>query len=71
MQKFKDKERILKAARQKQLLTQESSQKTVTWVLKRTFVGQNGVAQSIQSDKKQEPATTITNLAKLSFNIER
>ena len=52
MPKVKDKERIWKAAREKQSYLQRSSHKTISWFLKRNFAGQKGLERSIQSDKK-------------------
>ena len=61
MPKVKDKQRILKAAREKLLsYLQGSSHKTVSWFLNRNFAGQKGLAQNIQSDDKQGPTTKIT-----------
>ena len=58
MPKVKDRERILKAAREKQeSYQQRSSHKTMRWFLKRNFVGKKGLKRSIQSDEKQGPTT--------------
>ena len=51
--KIKDKERILKVAREKETVTYKG-------VLKRNFVGKKGGAQSIQSDEQQGPTSKIT-----------
>ena len=52
--KVKDKERFLKAAREKQLSDlQGSSHKTVSCFLKRNFAGYKGLARNIQSHEKQ------------------
>ena len=60
MPKFKDKVRILKAAREKQLVTYKGVPiKLSADYLNRNFAGQKGVAQSIQNDKKQGPTTKI------------
>ena len=53
--KIKDKERILKAAREKQSYLQRSSHKIINWFLKWNFAGKKGLARSIQSDEKQGP----------------
>ena len=51
--KIKDKERILKAAREKETrYLQRSSHETVCWFLKRNFAGKKGLERSIQSDEK-------------------
>ena len=59
MPKLKDKEKILKRARKKQL-PEGSSYKIVNWFLKQNFAGQKGMARNIQSDEKQRPATRTT-----------
>ena len=61
MQMVKDKERILKAAREKQLSYLKGSfHKTVCWFLNRNSAGQKGLAGIIQSNEKQGPTTKIT-----------
>ena len=55
MPNVKDKERILKAAREKQ----ESYHKTVRRFLKRNTAGQKGLARNIQSHKKQGPTVKV------------
>ena len=57
MPKVKGKERILKAAREKQSYLQRSSHKIISSFLKRNFAGKKGLARSIQSDEKQGPTT--------------
>ena len=59
MPKLKDKEKILKRARKKQL-PEGSSYKIVNWFLKQNFAGQKGMARNIQSDEKQGPTNGIT-----------
>ena len=51
MPKLKDKEKILKRARKKQL-PEGSSYKIVNWFLKQNFAGQKGMARNIQSHEK-------------------
>lgn len=64
MVKFK--ERILKAAKEKQLVDiQGSSHKTVSRFLNRNFAGQKGLTQNIQSNENPRHYP-----AKLSFRIE-
>ena len=58
MPKVKDKERILKAAREVSYL-QGSSHKAVSQCLKRNSAGQKGLAGNIQSREKQEPTAKI------------
>ena len=61
MPKVKDKEKILKAVREKQRVNlQRSSHKTISGFLKRNFAGQKGVARSIQSHEKQGPTAKFT-----------
>ena len=60
MSKVKDRERILKEAREKPGVIQRSFHKTVIRFLKRNFEGKKGLARSIQSDEKQRPTTKIT-----------
>ena len=55
MPNVKDKERILKAAREKQSYLQRSSHKIINWFLKWNFAGKKGLARSIQNDDKQGP----------------
>ena len=52
MPKVKDKERILKAAREKETVTCKSPHKTVTCFLKRNLEAKRGLARSIQRDEK-------------------
>ena len=61
MSKVKDKERILKVARERQRVTylQRSTYKTISWLLKRNFAGKKGPARNIQSD--------VTDLKPRSF----
>ena len=54
IEKIKDKERILKAARKKQL-EQGSYDKVISWFLKRNTTHQEGLAWSIPSNEKQGP----------------
>ena len=60
MQNVKDKEIILKAAREKQLVTYKVAPIRLRWFLNRNFVGQKGSVKNIQSDEKQGPSTKIT-----------
>ena len=57
MPKVKDKERILKAAREK--FVSGSSHKTGSWFLSKTFARQKELARNIQSDEKQVPIAKI------------
>ena len=58
--KIKDKDRILKVAREKETVTYKG-------VLKRNFVGKKGGAQSIQSDEQQGPTSKITLSSKATI----
>ena len=53
--KIKDKERILKAAKEKDSYLQRSSHKTISWFLKRNLTGNMGLERSIWSHKRQGP----------------
>ena len=53
MPKVKDKERILKATREEQLVTYKGLQKTISRFFKRLLASKKGLAGSIQSDEKQ------------------
>ena len=55
--KIKDKERILKAAKEKDSYDsylQGSSHKTMSWFLQRNLAGKNGLERSIQNHEKQD-----------------
>ena len=67
MPKVEDKEKILKAPREKQSYLQKTSHKTVSWFLKRNLTHTKGLARSIQSDEKQGPTTKITLSSKAIF----
>ena len=58
--KIKDKERILKAAEEKQSYLQRHAHKMISWFLKRNLAGKKGLEKSIQSHEKQGPTTEIT-----------
>ena len=60
MQKFKDKERILKAAREKQLITYKGAPIRPSADFSTETAGQKGLARNTQSDEKQGPTTNIT-----------
>ena len=57
MPKVKDKERLIKAAREKQRVTYKGVPIILSADLKRNFAGKKGLARSIQSDEKQGPTT--------------
>ena len=59
MPKVKDKERILKAAREKQRVTYKGVpiRLLADFSKKKNFPGKKGLARSIQSDEKQGPTT--------------
>ena len=56
--KYKDKERILKAAKAESYL-QRSSHKTVSSFLKRDLTGKKGLERSIPSHERQGPTSKI------------
>ena len=60
--KIKDKQRILKAAREKQRVTYKGvpSHKTTSWFLKRNFAGKKGLERIIWSHERQGPTSKIT-----------
>ena len=60
--KIKDKERILKAEREKETVTYKGVpiRLSVDFSKKKTFAGKKGLARSTQSDEKQGPTTKIT-----------
>ena len=61
MSKLKDKERILKAAREKQIVTYKGVPIRLSADFsKRNFAGKKGLARSIQSDEKPRPTSKIT-----------
>ena len=68
LSKIKDKERILKAAREGSYL-QTSSHKTISWCLKRNLAGKKGRARSIWSPERQELTSKLLYPAKLSFRM--
>ena len=64
MPKVKDKERILKAAREKQLVTYRGVPIRLFLLLKRNFAGYKGLTRNIQSHEKQGP------IAKIALSIK-
>ena len=57
MPKVKDKERISKAAREKQLVTYNGIPIRLSVDFSKETAGQKGLTRSIQTDKKQGPTT--------------
>ena len=57
MPKVKDKERILKAAREKKLVTYRGVPLRLSADFSKETAGYKGLARSIQNDEKQGPAT--------------
>ena len=70
MPEVKDKERILTEGEKSINYLQGSSDKIVSWFLKRNFAEHKELAWNIQIDKKQRPITNITIPAKLLFRIK-
>ena len=60
MRKVKDKERILKAAREKQLITYKGACMNVSWFQNTNAADQKGLTRNNQSDEKQGLITNIT-----------
>ena len=58
--KIKDKERILKEAREKETVTYKGVPIRQSAVLKRNLAGKKGMERSIQNRKKQGPKSNIT-----------
>ena len=58
--KIKDKERILKEAREKETVTYKGVPIRQSAVLKRNLAGKKGLARSIQSHERQSPTSKIT-----------
>ena len=63
LSKIKDKERILKAAKEKETVTW-SSHKIISWFLKTNLAGKKGLERSIQSHESQGPTSKITPSSK-------
>ena len=57
MAKIKDKERILKAAREKQSQLQRKPHKVISRFLSRNFAGQKGGALYVESLEREKSAT--------------
>ena len=68
MLKVKDKERILKAAREKQRVN--SKKRLSADFSKKPFSGKKGIARSIQSDENKDLQPRLLYPAKLSFKME-
>ena len=65
--KMKGKERILKAAREKETVTHKGVPIRLSRFLKRNLAGKKGMERSIQIDEKQGPTTEITLSSKASI----
>ena len=68
MPKVEDKERILKAAREKQRVN--SKKRLSADFSKKPFSGKKGIARSIQSDENKDLQPRLLYPAKLSFKME-
>ena len=68
MAKVKYKERLLKAASEKQV---GNCRKAISWLFSRNSAGQTGVAWYIQSDEKKKPTTKNILAGKASIQIWR
>ena len=60
MAKFQDKERILKVAREKQIVTYNGAPRRLAADLSRDTTNQEGMARNVPSKEKQRPATKTT-----------
>ena len=67
----KNKERILKATREKQSHVQGIPSKLISWFFWINFAGQKGMAWYIQRADREEAANRILYTARLSFRIEK
>ena len=65
LSKIKDRERILKAAREKQRVTYKGVP-----IPKRNFAGKKGLTRSVQRDESKDLQPRLLYSAKLSFRIE-
>ena len=70
MPKIKDKKRILKAARKKNLATYKGTPIRFQLISHQNLAGQKGSAGNIQSDEKQGPTTKITIPSKAITRIK-
>ena len=68
--KIKDKERILKAAREKETVTCKSPHKTVTCFLKRNLAARRGWKEVFHAMKGNDLHPGLLYPAKLSFRME-
>ena len=68
--KIKDKERILKASREKETATYEGVPMTLTAHFSRNPAGKQGMERSIQSHERQGPHPRLLYPTKLSFKME-
>ena len=66
----KDKERLLKAEKEKKLVTYKWVPMRMSAGFSTERPGQKGLAWNIQSDKKQGPTTKLLFMASLSMKIE-
>ena len=62
---IKDKERILKAAREKETVTYKGVPIWLSWFLRRNLTGKRGLEINIQSHEKQERTSKITLSSKV------
>ena len=70
LSKIKDKERILKAAREKETVTYKGVPIGLSADFSRDLAGKKGLERSIQSHERQGPTSQILYPAKLSFRME-
>ena len=70
MASLKDKERILKAVREEQVITYKGAPIRLIWLPNRNISGQKGVVWNIQDDEKQGPTTKATLPSKAVIAIK-
>ena len=67
---MKDKERILQAAREKDIVTYKGRPIRLSWFLERDLPGKKGLDRSIQIDKNKDLQPRLLYPEKLSFRME-
>ena len=71
MTKIKDRDKILKATREKwQIIYKGNSHQAISWFLSRNSTSQKGMAWYIQSDEREEPITKNNLLSKTLFRFD-
>ena len=68
--KIKNKERILKAAREKETVTHKGISITINWFHRRNITGKKGLERSIPSHERQGPTSKMTVSRKVIIRME-